>query len=212
MDCRIYLRKCARPQNKQAITGTAAGSCILKPYASPYKVRSERIVKKLTYYLEKIQSTVGTILLIFLTIVVSLQVVSRFILKSPILWTEEGSRFIFFWVALMGASTSVYSQRHFQIEVFSPEKIKNRKLRLVLEVLPNIIILVFCLALTFYGWQYFMSGWSRTGIEIPVQMAWVFAALPIAGFTMTLYLITNILSVVAASKQQQETPSPQAGE
>lgn len=151
-------------------------------------------MRKLAFYLEKIQRTIGAFMLIALLITVSLQVISRFIIKAPIQWTEEGGRFIFFWVALMGASVSVQTRKHFMISVYDPGKIKIRWLRLLMEILPEIIVLAFCLLLTYYGWLYFESGKTRMGIEVPMRMSWVYAALPVTGFTMMIYTISNIIT------------------
>jgi TRAP-type C4-dicarboxylate transport system permease small subunit len=153
-------------------------------------------VRKLAIYLERIQRTFGAFLLIALLITISLQVISRFIIKAPIQWTEEGGRFIFFWVALMGAGVSVQTRKHFMIEVYDIRRIKTPFIRLFLEILPEIIVLMFCILLTYYGWLYFESGKTRMGIEVPLRMSWVYAALPVSGFTMVIYTLSNIFTSV----------------
>jgi len=153
-------------------------------------------VKKLVDFLERAQRTVGTLFLIALLITVSLQIISRFVIKSPIRWTEEGARFLFFWVALMGASVSVHGRRHFTIEVYDPKKIKTPWLRLLLEIVPEIIVLAFCLLLTYYGWLYFESGKTRLGIEVPLSMSLVYLALPISGISMMVYTVANIFNLI----------------
>ncbi len=143
-------------------------------------------------------------MLVGLLIVVSLQVISRFIIKSPIQWTEEGSRFIFFWVALMGACVSVKTKKHFTISVYEPGNFRNKTIRLAAELIPDIIVLGFCILLTWYGWQYFTSGFTRRGIEVPLQMSWVYAALPVSGVTMALYTVNNILITIGNSRKSGE--------
>ncbi len=155
--------------------------------------------------LEKIQRTFGSIMLVGLLIVVSLQVISRFIIKSPIQWTEEGSRFIFFWGALMGASVSVKTKKHFTIDMYESDKIRNRLIRLTADLIPDIIVLGFCMLLTWYGWEYFTSGFTRRGIEVPLQMSWVYAALPVSGVTMALYTINNILITIGNNPESGRT-------
>jgi len=161
-------------------------------------------VNKFIDKLEKIQRTFGSIMLVGLLIAVSLQVISRFIIKSPIQWTEEGSRFIFFWVAMMGACVSVKTKKHFTIDVYEPGNFRNPLIRLVAELLPDIIVLGFCILLTWYGWEYFTSGFTRRGIEVPLQMSWVYAALPVSGVTMALYTINSILITIRNSRKSGE--------
>ncbi len=144
-------------------------------------------------------------MLIALLVTVSLQVISRFVIKAPIQWTEEGGRFIFFWVALMGAGVSVQTRKHFVISVFDPGKIRNRTVRLVLEILPEIIVFVYCIVLTYYGWKYFETGKTRMGIEVPLRMSWVYAAVPVTGVTMLVYTAVNILSSVQRFREGPES-------
>ncbi len=151
-------------------------------------------MKKIIDITAKIQNTFATLLLLGLLVTVSLQIISRFIIKAPIQWTEEGSRFLFLWVALMGACISVQKRKHFLISIYDVKAIKNRSLRLFLEVLPEVIVFIFCIFMTYYGWIYFLSGFSRRGIEVPLQMSWVFAAIPIGGITMAIYTLGNIFS------------------
>ncbi|MGI6038271.1 MAG: TRAP transporter small permease, partial [Limnochordia bacterium] len=82
-------------------------------------------MKRLVHWLEAIQGFFGVVLFTSLTAVVFLQVLTRYVFHSPVLWSEEMARFLFFWTALTGASISVKNQRHFVIEVFSVDKIKN---------------------------------------------------------------------------------------
>jgi TRAP-type C4-dicarboxylate transport system permease small subunit len=157
-------------------------------------------MKTIIKYTVKIQNLFGTLLLLFLLVTVSLQVISRFIIKAPIQWTEEGGRFIFLWVALTGASISVYKRKHFLISLFDINKIKNPKIHLFLEILPEMVVFLFCIFMTYYGFLYFLSGFYRGGIEVPLKMSWVFAAIPVSGITMALYTIGNILTSFEAAK------------
>lgn len=157
-------------------------------------------MKKIIGFTVKLQSVFGTLLLLGLLVSVSLQVISRFIIKAPIQWTEEGSRFLFLWVALMGASISVQKRKHFLISIYDVKKIKNRAVRLFFELVPECIVLAFCIFMAYYGWLYFVSGFSRRGIEVPLQMSWVYAAIPVSGVTMALYTLGNILSIFEEEK------------
>ena len=151
-------------------------------------------MKKIIGVISKIQNTFATLLFFCLLLTVSLQIISRFIIQAPIRWTEEGSRFLFLWVALMGACISVQKRTHFLISIYDVKAIKNRALRVFLEVLPEMIVFAFCIFITYYGWLYFLSGFSRRGIEVPMQMSWVFAAIPVSGITMAIYTVGNIFS------------------
>ena len=64
-----------------------------------------------------VNRVIATVLFALLTGVVALQVLTRFVLHAPIIWSEEVARFLFFWVVLLGAAMSVKDRRHFVIDV-----------------------------------------------------------------------------------------------
>ena len=79
-------------------------------------MRLQRIQSSVSV-LVAVNRVVATVLFALLTVVVALQVVSRFVIHAPFIWSEEAARFLFFWVVLLGAAMSVKDRRHFVIDV-----------------------------------------------------------------------------------------------
>lgn len=48
-----------------------------------------------------------------LTIVIFLQVFYRFVLRAPLVWSEEMALFLFQWTVFMGAALAVKQRSHF---------------------------------------------------------------------------------------------------
>ena len=158
-------------------------------------------MKRVLEILLRAQSALGVVLFVALTIVVTLQIVSRFIFHSPFLWSEEVARFLFFWVALTGASISVRLRRHFVIDVFSfmhaPEKgtVKYR-VQVYLKIFGDVCVLAFSVLLFYLGWQYTELGLFRTGTNSEVNMAAVYLAIPVAAGTMVVYGLANLIDLL----------------
>ena len=55
----------------------------------------------------------------------------------------------------MGACVSVKTKKHFTIAVYEPGNFRNPLVRLVAELIPDVIVLGFCVLLTWYGWGIF---------------------------------------------------------
>ncbi len=158
-------------------------------------------MKKFLSVLLKFQQALGVILFLGLTAVVTLQITSRFIFHSPYIWSEEVARFLFFWVALTGASISVRLRRHFMIDVVAtihaPKKgsVADRVQR-YLQIFGDASVLSFSLLLFYLGWEYTELGVFRSGINSGINMSLVYLAIPIAAGTMVIYATANLYETI----------------
>jgi TRAP-type C4-dicarboxylate transport system permease small subunit len=144
--------------------------------------------------LENIQSFLGVLLLLALILVVFFQVLTRYVLHTPLLWSEEAARFLLFWVVLMGAGLSVKSRRHFTLELIEEGKIKSPGWRRVLRLIPDFFILIFGLFMIAAGTIYWLLAGSRVAPNSGVNMRWVFAAIPLSGMTIVIYSLYHVLT------------------
>ena len=126
------------------------------------------------------------------------QVFSRYILNAPSTFTDEIARFLFIWVGLMGAAYTLGQKRHLAIDLLAMKlednKIQHEGLRLII----NIISMIFASVILVYGGGSLMLNTLATGQVSPalgLQMGLVYAALPLSGFFMMLYLLQDILNM-----------------
>ncbi|HEX2922641.1 MAG TPA: TRAP transporter small permease [Chloroflexota bacterium] len=76
-------------------------------------------IKAFNRWLGLIVTVIAAILLAVTTIVIFLQVVFRYFINQPLHWTEETARFLFIWVALLGAAMAFKDRTHFSISMFT---------------------------------------------------------------------------------------------
>ena len=73
---------------------------------------------------DRLEEYIGGTLFVGIFIILVLQVIFRQVLKSPLVWSEELSRLIFVWVAMLGISIGIRKQSHIYIDFlynrFSP--------------------------------------------------------------------------------------------
>lgn len=163
-------------------------------------------MRKVIDQLEKVQGFLAVSTFVVLTVVVFLQVLTRW-LKISLVWSEEIARFLFFWTVLMGASISVKNQRHFILKVFDFSKIKNATLRIIFEAFPSICIFLFSVLMLIAGLQYFWMGRLRVSLNSQINFKYIFAAIPIAALTMMIYSAFQIIEVL-----KQESPEKKSQE
>src|SRR5688500_17827026 len=123
----------------------------------------DRAPRTWTDRLATVNAVVASVLFALLTAVVALQVVSRFILHLPFLWSEEVARFLFFWVVMLGAAMGVKSRRHFVIDVTMGRMQRlGRTGRFLFDIVPDACVLGFSILLVVLGFEYARSGLLRT--------------------------------------------------
>ncbi len=144
--------------------------------------------------LAALNGLVAAVLFAGLTLVVALQVFTRFVLHVPFIWSEEVARFLFFWVVLLGSAMSVKSRRHFVLDItMGRAGTRGRGGRLLLDIIPGLCILGFSVLLLVQGIGYTKIGLLRTATNSQLSMGLVYAAIPVFALLSILYAAGNLL-------------------
>lgn len=145
-------------------------------------------------WLEKIQLTVGVISLSVFFITIIVQIFSRY-LGMAMIWTEEVANYSFIWAVFMGAAVMLNRREHFRFDFLLfrlPEKP-----RAYLSLAIEIILLVFSLAIFYYGLEAVNSFWHYNWASLPgMKMGYVWISVPIMGLTSAIYCFDHIMGSV----------------
>lgn len=127
------------------------------------------------------------VLVIALAVIVFLQVFNRFVLKTPLAWSEDLAMLLFQWVAFLGAAIGVKRMRHFGIELVVkqlPEKIRHR-----IELAVPIIIGIVALLMLTEGIKLLSFNKNRFYSSMDLSYIWPYLAIPVSGCLIILYLV-----------------------
>lgn len=122
-----------------------------------------------------------------LTITVSLQVFNRFVLKTPLAWSEDLAMLLFQWVVFLGAALGVKRLRHFGIELVVrkfPERMRHW-----VEVLTPVVMAIVALVMIVQGWTILTFNRNRTFPTMDLTYTWAFLPIPLAGLLILIYLV-----------------------
>lgn len=160
-----------------------------------------------------INVAIASVLFAALTVVVTLQVVTRFILHLPFLWSEELARFLFIWVVMLGASMGVRNRRHFVVDVTMGRTQRlGPKGRLLFDVIPDACVLAFSIFLLVVGVGYAQSGLLRTATHSGISMGLVYYSIVVFAVLSVVYALTNLLRDIAAfAEGRSAVPTPTPG-
>ncbi|MGC3965573.1 MAG: TRAP transporter small permease [Rhodocyclaceae bacterium] len=130
-----------------------------------------------------------------LTLCVLWQVVTRYALNDPAIFTEETSRFAVIWLSLLGTAYACGRIEHMAYSMLE-EKLSGAALRTHVRVVA-LIVLVFSVAVFIYGGgklvlrAFDVEQLSAT-LEMP--MGWVYLCIPIAGVAIVFYQIVILVA------------------
>ena len=161
-----------------------------------------------------VNGIVAVVLFAGLTLVVSLQVFTRFVLHTPLIWSEEVARFLFFWVVLLGSAMSVKTRRHFILDIGIGRKGRvGGKWRFFSNIIPDLCILGFSVLLFYQGIGYTRVGLLRVAPNSQINMALVYVGILVFAALSIVYLVGNLLLDHGAFVRGEAAETrPQAGE
>ncbi len=131
--------------------------------------------------------TAVTILLGVLTLVVSYQVLGRYASFVPrAIWTEEISRLCLEWMVFLGAAIAIRRNEHFVIDVI-PGRFEER-FRKPIQLTVLCFVAIAALAIIVGGYNFALTGMGRTSTTSGLQLVWAFAAMPVSGIFMLIFV------------------------
>lgn len=172
-------------------------------------------MKKLITIMDKALSLFCISLSSFLVICVVWQVFSRYVLNAPSTSTDEIARFLFIWVGLMGAAYTLGKKRHLAIDLIAMKLEDKPAKQAAVHLLINLVSLFFAAVIMIYGGGTLMLKTLATGQVSPalgLEMGLVYAAIPLSGLFILIYLIQDIAANIAAMSQPVTVSSTPRGE
>ncbi|MHB8992145.1 MAG: TRAP transporter small permease, partial [Chloroflexota bacterium] len=148
-------------------------------------------IRRLTDFLGFATAFTAGTLLVIASVVVFLQVVFRYFLYMPLAWAEESARFLFIWVALLGAALGVKDRAHFAITMMVA-----RFPRQIREVVRVAIALsgsyIFYIMIT-EGWMLVLLNRNQESPAIGLVMSVPYLVIPISGLLMLYFTWADLI-------------------
>jgi TRAP-type C4-dicarboxylate transport system permease small subunit len=147
-------------------------------------------------------------IVLFATLVLDVgwQVFARQVLDSPSGWSEELAKYLFIWLGLLGGAWVFGERGHVAADLAvqkMPEKVQR-----VTAVIVQLCTLAFAaLALVWGGFRMVQLTWDQTLTGLPVNVGWMYLALPISGVITAFYTIYHTISI---SKGDEVAIDPEA--
>ena len=155
------------------------------------------------FWMDKILSIACAILLSFMTILVLIQVFSRYVLNSPVAFTEELVRYSLIWTGFIGAAYAFSTREHMSLTLVR-DKFTGKAHTALLVAIDGLILLMAIFVFTIGGFKLAVSASREFSALLGIPRSLVYAIAPISGVFIVLAQIINIYEDVTGEKVESE--------
>jgi TRAP-type C4-dicarboxylate transport system permease small subunit len=163
------------------------------------------MLKKILNSLERCLKCLVTVLLIVFTIMVALQVISRYIFNNSLTWTEQTARYLFIWMILIEMAILYRTKANMAFDLVL--NMLPLRIQWILHFAGTALILGFA-AVYFYSSISLClraAGKIAYGIDVPINM--VYVAQPVGSGLLCLFALEHIADLVLKSPDKKEEAS-----
>ena len=121
-----------------------------------------------------------------MTLTSFLQVVCRYVLNSPLVWSEELARYLFVWIGLVGAGAAVRTGAHFGLDLLY--RGLPARARPWVGAVASGVMAVFAATLLVQGVLETAQASLQWASSLPFRMHWAYAAVPVGSVLMLWHL------------------------
>lgn len=155
------------------------------------------------FWMDKILSIACAVLLTFMTVLVLIQVFSRYILNSPVAFTEELVRYSLIWTGFIGAAYAFSTREHMSLTLIR-DKFTGKAHTALLVVIDGLILLMAIFVFTIGGFKLAVSASREFSALLGIPRSLVYSMAPISGVFIVLAQIINIYEDVTGEKVESE--------
>lgn len=155
---------------------------------------------RLSNMLARTAGIVANILLLCMISALGIQVVARFVLGAPTVWSEELARFLLVAITMLGSAVLIERNDHITIDIFVD--LMPAAVRPWVAWLRDAVTLTVCGLLAYYGWLLVGIGGRQTSTGLGVKMSLPYTAIPIGAALMALVLVLSRMGRVSSLKDE----------
>ena len=149
------------------------------PSSREFAYRLQRAIARIVLSVEQGAYWVACLLLCFLVIALFLQVLFRYVLQSPLPWSEEAARFALIWLSFLAAVVAANEGQHFVFRWVTLAL--SGRCRYILRRFIDIVMIAMLALLIYESMKYVNISSSKhasgTGLNVAVPVSGVLVGL-----------------------------------
>lgn len=155
-----------------------------------------KALDKLCKAIDMVLSVITVGVMIFLTLLITVNVISRFVLNSPIAWQYEATLVTMSWVVFLGMAITFGQDEHMRLTFVRdalPEKVQGPFIAVL-----DILVLIFLVVAGYLSISVTKNAFQTFYQTIPVSKGWFYLPFPIGCVASVLQIINVNLKRLSA--------------
>ena len=163
----------------------------------------EPIIKKLHHIEDKLDwlaSMIAILSFAVMSVLVCMQVISRFFFSYSFQWAEEMGRYLFIWSTMLASSCAVHTHLNIGVDILV-NNVKG-KAQFAVRLIAQIFMILAVYILTVYGGRQTIDVFSagQTATSFPVSAGVLYLSVPVSGALMLYYSVVQLLELIFYGK------------
>lgn len=138
---------------------------------------------------------------VLLVAVTFAQVIFRYLLASPLTWTEEFARYCFVWIVYLAAPIALHRGLHIGVDMLTIHL--SEKTRRVLEGVNEIFALTVVVIIGFASIEVVSANRLQFSPALGIQMAIVYLAIPLCMGVMALVVAAKLVRLIGPTGSRE---------
>ena len=122
------------------------------------------------------------------------QVFARYVLNSPLIWSESVVKYSMIWIVLLGTAIALRKGLLISVEVvlyLVPKNVKR-----IMDILIVLISMIFLSLLITFGFEIMGNLAHQTTGSLDIPVSWIYAALPVGGILGIINCVAVLFDLV----------------
>lgn len=149
-------------------------------------------MKKILDLIQKIINIFLSVAIFAMTLIIFLQVISRYVFNSPLVWSEELSRYLFVWISFLAIADAVRTKSHIALSVLTDKMSEDKKI--IISKLNNCLVFIIGIIITYGGIILMNLGVHQSSATLGVPMFLVYLVIPVSGILISIFSIEKIFT------------------
>lgn len=145
---------------------------------------------KICEVINNIASVITVAMMVFLTLLITWSVFSRFVLNDPVAWQYEITLVCLSWIVFIGMSMTFHNDEHMRL-TFVANAMKTPKMRAIWLTIMDAFCFVFLAIAAVLSIPVIQNAMQTLYQTIPVARGWFYMPFPI-GAVFSLFQIVNV--------------------
>jgi TRAP-type transport system small permease protein len=150
-------------------------------------------MEKLDKLISKVLFYACSFLMFLMALLITSQVLSRYVVGKPLTWSEELGRYIFVWISFLGMAVAIKQGSHVALDILL-KKLTGVSQK-VLMVINNCLIFFFASCLTYSGYKLFELGTRQKSPTLKLPMELVYVVIPISGIILLYFVLSGTIQM-----------------